>query len=115
MHLTEKVEICVWRVAESASSLLIGIRIESMPWELAAIRVHAPEGSGVGISSVSPNRMYQDDEVFLDTLPAGSKTFVGIELEGSPTTIGFHLSGLVGGEPLAAVPNKALDWGTGDD
>ena len=115
MHLTERVEVCVWRVAESASSLLIGIRVESVPWELAAIRVHAPEGSGVGISSVSPNRMYQDDEVFLDTLPAGSKTFVGIELEGSPTTIGFHLSGLVGGDPLAAVPNKALDWGTGDD
>jgi len=109
-HLTERVEICVWRVAESVSDLLIGIRVESIPWELAAIRVHAPEGSRVGISSVSPNRMYQDGEVFLDTLPAGSKTFVGIELAGSPATIGFHLSGLVGGEPLAAVPNKSLDW-----
>ena len=109
-HLAERVEICVWRVAESASGLLIGIRVEKMPWELAAIRVHAPEGSGVEISSVSPSRMHQDGEVFLDTLPAGSKTFVGIELEGSPTTIGFHLSGLVDGAPLAAVPNKALDW-----
>ncbi len=109
-HLTERVEICVWNVAGSASDLLIGIRVESVPWELAAIRVHAPEGSGVGISSVSPSTMHQDGEVFLDTLPAGSKTFVGIELEGSPTTIGFHLSGLVNGEPLAAVPNESLDW-----
>ncbi|MEE3269871.1 MAG: hypothetical protein VX204_02005 [Candidatus Thermoplasmatota archaeon] len=109
-HLTERVEICVWRVAESASDLLIGIRVEREPWELAAIRVHAPEGSSVGILSVSPQRMYQDGEVFLDTLTAGSKTFIGIELEGSPTTIGFHLSGLVDGEPLAAVPNKSLDW-----
>ncbi len=109
-HLTEQVEICVWKVNESASDLLIGMRIESIPWELAAIRVHAPEGSEVVISSVSPSKMHQDGEIFLDTLPAGSKTFVGVKLEGEPTTIGFHLSGLVGGHPLAAVPNKALDW-----
>jgi len=109
-HLTERVEICVWKVAESKSDLLIGIRVESEPWELAAIRVHAPEGSAIAISSVSPNRMYQEGEIFLDTLSAGSKTFVGVELDGSPTTIGFHLSGLVCGEPLAAVPNKSLEW-----
>ena len=114
-HLTERVEICVWRVSESDSGLLIGIRVEKIPWELAAIRVHAPEGSGVAISSVSPSRMFQDGEIFLDTLSAGSKTFVGIELEGSPKSIGFHLSGLVEGQPLAAVPNKSLDWVTRED
>ena len=114
-HLTERVEICVWRVAETASSLLIGIRVESLPWELAAIRVHAPEGSAVAISSVSPKRMFQDGEIFLDTLPAGRKMFIGLELEGTPKSIGFHLSGLVDGSPLAAVPNRVLDWGTSKD
>ncbi|MBJ32811.1 MAG: hypothetical protein CMB69_02370, partial [Euryarchaeota archaeon] len=109
-HLTEKVEICVWRVSDSKSDLLIGIRVEKFPWELAAIGVHAAEGSAIDIKSVSPSRLYQDGEVFLDTLSAGSKTFVGIELEGSSTTIGFHLSGLVDGVPLAAIPNKSLEW-----
>ena len=109
-HLTEKVEICVWRVSDSKSDLLIGIRVEKFPWELAAIGVHAAEGSAIDIKSVSPSRLYQDGEVFLDTLSAGSKTFVGIELDGSSTTIGFHLSGLVDGAPLAAIPNKSLEW-----
>ena len=109
-HLTEKVEICVWRVSDSKSDLLIGIRVEEFPWDLAAIGVHAAEGSAIEIKSVSPSRLYQDGEVFLDTLSAGSKIFVGIELDGSSTTIGFHLSGLVDGAPLAAIPNKSLDW-----
>ena len=110
-HMTRQVEICVWKIAEGEASLLLGIRVEDEPWELAAMRVHAPEGAKVGISSVSPSRLFQDDEIFLDTLSAGSKVFLSLTLQGNPTSLGFQLSGLVGGEPLAATPNRALDWG----
>jgi hypothetical protein len=110
-HMTEQVEICVWRISEGDAVLLLGIRVAEVPWELAAMRIHAPEGAKVGISSVSPSRLFQDDEIFLDTLSAGSRVFLSLALEGSPTSLGFQLSGLVGGEPLAATPNRALDWG----
>ena len=110
-HMTEQVEICVWRISEGDAVLLLGIRVAEVPWELAAMRIHAPEGAKVGISSVSPSRLFQDDEIFLDTLSAGSRVFLSLALEGDPTSLGFQLSGLVGGEPLAATPNRALDWG----
>ena len=110
-HMTEQVEICVWRISEGDAVLLLGIRVAEVPWELAAMRIHAPEGAKVGISSVSPSRLFQDDEIFLDTLSAGSRVFLSLALEGGPTNLGFQLSGLVGGEPLAATPNRALDWG----
>ncbi len=110
-HMTEQVEICVWRISEGDAVLLLGIRVAEVPWELAAMRIHSPEGAKVGISSVSPSRLFQDDEIFLDTLSAGSRVFLSLALEGGPTSLGFQLSGLVGGEPLAATPNRALDWG----
>jgi len=110
-HMTEQVEICVWRISEGDAVLLLGIRVAEVPWELAAMRIHAPEGAKVGISSVSPSRLFQDDEIFLDTLSEGSRVFLSLALEGGPTSLGFQLSGLVGGEPLAATPNRALDWG----
>ena len=110
-HMTEQVEICVWKISEGDAVLLIGIRVSEVPWELAAMRIHAPEGARVGISSISPSRLFQEDEIFLDTLSAGSRVFLSLALEGSPTSLGFQLSGLVAGEPLAATPNRALDWG----
>ena len=110
-HMTKQVEICVWRIAAEGASLLLGIRVQEEPWEMAAMRVHAPEGAKVGISSVSPSRLFQDAEIFLDNLSAGSRVFLSLTLEGNPTSLGFQLSGLVGGEPLAATPNRALDWG----
>ncbi len=109
-HMTEQVEICVWKISEGDAVLLIGIRVSEVPWEMAAMRIHAPEGARVGISSISPSRLFQEDEIFLDTLSAGSRVFLSLALEGSPTSLGFQLSGLVAGEPLAATPNRALDW-----
>ena len=109
-HMTEQVEICVWRISEGDATLLLGIRVADEPWELAAMRVHAPEGSKVGITAVSPSHLFLGDEIFLDTMPAGSSMFLSLTLEGSPSSLGFQLSGLVDDQPLAAVPNRALDW-----
>ena len=74
------------------------------------MRVHAPEGSLVSISDVSPSRLFQNDEVFLDNMKARSQLFLRITLDGNPSSLGFQLSGLVDNQPLAAVPNRAIDW-----
>lgn len=109
-HNTKQIEICAWKILDGATSLLIGIRVAESPWELAAMRVYAPEGANVSIVQVSPQHLFNGDEIFLDTLGPNSKTFLKLAVEGQPSNIGFHLSGLVDGEPLAAVPNKAIDW-----
>ena len=109
-HMTEQIEICVWRISEGDATLLLGIQVADEPWELAAMRIHAPEGAKVGIAAVSPSRLFQGGEIFLDKMPADSKMFLSLTLEGNPSSLGFQLSGLVGGQPLAAVPNRVLDW-----
>ena len=109
-HNTEQVEICAWRINEGKATMLIGIHISDSPWELAAMRVYAPEGSSVNIAEVSPRHLFNGDEIFLDTLSPQTSTFLRLTISGEPSNIGFHLSGLVNGEPLAAVPNRAIDW-----
>ena len=109
-HNTEQVEICAWRINEGKHTMLIGIRIAESPWELAAMRVYAPEGASVSIAEVSPKHLFNGDEIFLDTLSPLTSTFLRLSISGEPSNIGFHLSGLVNDEPLAAVPNRAIDW-----
>ncbi|MED5230970.1 MAG: hypothetical protein VYB30_01185 [Candidatus Thermoplasmatota archaeon] len=109
-HNTEQVEICAWRITEGQATMLLGIHIADSPWELAAMRVYAPEGTSVSIAEVSPKHLLNEDEIFLDSLSPQTSTFLRLTISGEPSNIGFHLSGLVDGEPLAAVPNRALDW-----
>ena len=109
-HNTEQVEICAWRINEGNATMLIGIHLSDSTWELAAMRVYAPEGSSVNIAEVSPRHLFNGDEIFLDTLSPQTSTFLRLTISGEPANIGFHLSGLVNGEPLAAVPNRAIDW-----
>ncbi len=109
-HNTEQVEICVWRVSKGDATMMIGVHVTNLPWEMAAIRVHSPEGSRVNIADVSPSHMFKDEEIFLDTLRPNTSTFLVLTLEGKPSSIGFQLSGLVEDEPLAAVPNRAIEW-----
>ncbi len=108
-HMTEQIEVCAWGV-EMGSSLILGIRVGAEDWKLAAIRLHSPEGSVVGIDNVSPKHLFRGDEIFLDTLKSGSRTFIRMSIEGSPSVLTFQLSGLVGGEPVAAAPRSAMDW-----
>ena len=109
-HNTEQVEICAWRINEGNNNMLIGIRIAESAWEMAAMRVYAPEGASVSIAEVSPKHLFNGDEIFLDTLSPLTSTFLRLSISGEPSNIGFHLSGLVNSEPLAAVPNRAIDW-----
>ena len=54
--------------------------------------------------------MFEDNEVFLDTLSPKTKRFLSLEISGSPSLLELEVSGLVDGEPLAAVPREALSF-----
>ena len=54
--------------------------------------------------------MFENNEVFLDTLNPETKKFLSLEISGDPSLIELEVSGLVGGEPLAAVPREAISF-----
>ena len=110
-HFTENIDICAWRVKESSNSLLIGIKTGSSSWEMAAIRIHSPMGESIKISSVVPEMMFQDDEVYLGNLVEGSTTLIRLETLGRAPETKIHISGLVEGKPIAAVPTKSIGIG----
>ena len=105
-HHTDSVTLKAWRIGQG--SLLVGIHVEQAPWELAALRFEAAGGPSWKISSVSPISLYDGDEIFLDTLAVGSTRFLRLQLEGEADGLDLHLSGLVEGKPLAAIPARAL-------
>ena len=108
-HMTEQIEICSWVIPES-SFLILGIRTFQEKWELTALSVSSPEGSTASITKVSPDHMFEDNEIFLDTLNPETKRFLSLEISGSPSLLELEVSGLVDGEPLAAVPREALSF-----
>ena len=105
-HHTESVTLKAWRMEQG--SLLVGIHVEIAPWELAALRFEAAGGPSWKITKVSPTSLFDGDEIFLDTLNVGATRFLTLELEGTATGLDLHLSGLVEGKPLAAIPARAL-------
>jgi len=105
-HHTEAVTLKAWRII--GTKLLVGIHIEEEAWELAALRFEAIEGPGWKITDVSPKSLFDGDEIYLGTLGVGTTTFLHLTLEGRALGLDLHLSGLVKGKPLAAVPAKAL-------
>ena len=105
-HHTDSVTLKAWRMGPG--SLLVGIHVEQAPWKLAALRFEAAGGPSWKITEVSPNSLYDGDEIFLDTLEVGSTRFLSLQLEGKATGLDLHLSGLVEGKPLAAIPARAL-------
>ena len=105
-HHTESVTLKAWRMEQG--SLLVGIHVEIAPWELAALRFEAAGGPSWKIIKVSPTSLFDGDEIFLDTLDVGATRFLTLELEGTATGLDLHLSGLVEGKPLAAIPARAL-------
>ena len=109
-HMTEQIEICSWVIPESRF-LIMGIRTFQDKWELTALSVSSPEGSTASIAKVSPEHMFENNEIFLDTLNPETKRFLSLEISGDPYLIELEVSGLVDGEPLAAVPREAISFG----
>ncbi|MBJ84220.1 MAG: hypothetical protein CMB52_01710 [Euryarchaeota archaeon] len=105
-HHTESMTLKAWKFSER--NLLIGIHVEQAAWELAALRFVATDGPSWKLTNVSPKSLFDGDEIFLDTLEVGATRFLTLELEGTAAGLDLQLSGLVDGQPLAAIPARAL-------
>jgi len=109
-HMTEEIEICAWKISENKKNLLLGLKTSDLDWEVASVRLNYPEGNKLSIIDVSPKYISKEDEIFLDTLSKNSQIFLRIMLDGKSANLALELSGLVGGIPLAATPNKIIEW-----
>ena len=107
-HFTENIDISLWRVRGGYGSFLIGIKTNRSKWEMAAIRINTPLGEPIKIDSVVPEMMFQDDEVYVGDLEEKTTTFVRMEVFGKAPEAEIHISGIVDGSPIAAVPAKTI-------
>lgn len=107
-HMTDNLEICIWKI--SNLDILLGIKINRHTWNLAAIRIYSSEGETVRIDSITPERIFQEDEIYLDSLKSKSNLFLKIGLKNKPTNMNFQISGMVNGEPVASASNKTINW-----
>lgn len=109
-HTTESLDLIVWGLTanDGERSVTVGLRLLSEEWTLAAIRFQAVEGSEWTVTSVTPESLFDGDEVFLGDLNAKTNRFLRIDMEGVADGFDLILSGLVGGKPVAAVPTKAV-------
>jgi hypothetical protein len=109
-HMTEEIEICAWKIVENNKNLLLGIKVGNWEWTMAAMRIHFPEGSKLTITDISPKHLFQDDEIFLGTMEKHTQIFIRLSMTGESANLALQLSGLVNDKPLAAVPNKVINW-----
>ena len=75
---------------------------------MAAIRINSPLGGPIKIDKVVPEMMFQDDEIYLGDLEEETTTFIRLEVLGKAPEAGIHISGIVEGSPVAAVPAKTI-------
>lgn len=107
-HFTENIDISLWRMKGGSGSFLIGIKTDRSKWEMAAIRINTPLGEPIKIDSVNPEMMFQDDEIYLGNLEEETTTFIRLEVIGKAPEAEIHISGIVEGSPIAAVPAKTI-------
>ena len=107
-HMTEQIEVCIWKIEGSKSNILVGIKAYKNIWKMAAIRIFASEGPPIEINEVTPQMIFQEDEIFLDTLEIGKSMFIKISFIDEPKNIDFQISGVVNKVPLAATSSRAI-------
>tara|TARA_B100000459_G_scaffold143004_1_gene104143 strand:- start:176 stop:2404 length:2229 start_codon:yes stop_codon:yes gene_type:complete len=107
-YRTENVALAVWKLDERmakqqhATPLMVGIHILEGNWDLAALRFDAPVGEAWNIELVEPRFLHRGEEVFLDTMAKGNKTFIMAEITGNASAVDIELNGRMDGEASAA-------------
>jgi hypothetical protein len=110
---TGELDLAVWTLDERIASkgglpFVLGIHISEGVWENTGLRIEAPEGSLWTVVDVKPKLLYRDDEIFLDQLNKGSRTFIQIEIIGNGSGIELALSGVVDSNPCGVKTNKKM-------
>lgn len=118
-HRTEGISIVAWKLDERLSKdgtswpIIVGLNIIEGNWEMAALRLDAPQGEPWNVTNVHPRFLFRGEEIFLDSMVAGNILFLTIDLEGSSSCVDIELNGRVDGKPFAArLPNTL--WRTTD-
>ena len=109
-HLTDGMEVCAWRFEGVSRSILIGIKNQAKEWKMAAIRFFSPLGEDTPIESVEPKMMFHGDEIFIGDLKEHTTVFLRVMTLGAASKINMHISGMIGGNPVAATPRKSLSY-----
>jgi len=114
-YRTENVAIAAWKLderlvkKEGAWPIMIGVYIIKGDWEISALRLDSPKGQAWKIDSVTPRFLFSGDEIFLDSMNVGNKTFVSVELSGTATSVDIELNGRMDGEPAASRVSQTLN------
>ena len=107
-HRTEDVALAIWSVDERLATkaqawpVVVGVHVLNGTWDLAALRFDAPEGQGFEVVHVEPRFLFQGEEVFLDTMGPGHRTYLIVELAGPAQRVDVELNGRMDGQPFAA-------------
>ena len=113
-YRTENVAIAAWKMDsrmaknDGAWPIMIGVYIIEGSWEISALRLDSPKGQAWKINSVTPRFLFSGDEIFLDSMNVGNKTFVSVELSGNATSVDIELNGRMDGEPAASRVSETL-------
>ena len=114
-HTTEGLEMKVWKLDRRLSKdgeslpLLIGVYAKEGNWDLAVLRIEAPQEGAFEILNCEPRFLFRGEEVFIDTLNMNQLTYLQIDLKGSSKWLEVELNGRMDGQPFAAkVPHSIL-------
>ncbi len=114
-HRTDDIALAVWSVDERLANhegawpVVVGVHVLNGTWDLAALRFDAPEGQGFEVVHVEPRFLFQGEEVFLDTMGDGHRTYLVVELNGPARQVDVELNGRMDGEPFAARVPETLE------
>ena len=114
-HRTEDIALAIWSVdnrlatQEEAWPVVVGVHVLNGTWDLAALRFDAPEGQGFEVAHVEPRFLFQGEEVFLDTMGPGHRTYLIVELVGPAQRVDVELNGRMDGQPFAARVPETLE------
>lgn len=118
-HRTDGLAMAVWKLDERLSKddtswpIIVGLNIIEGNWEMAALRLDAPQGEAWSVTNVHPRFLSRGEEIFLDSMVAGNVVFLTIDIQGSSSCVDIELNGRVDGQPFAArIPNTL--WRTID-
>jgi hypothetical protein len=106
-HRTNELALAAWRLdarlaRQGKHVVLVGLAAGPHTWEATALRFDAPVGASCTVCAVEPRFMHHGEDVFLDTIRAGSVVFLTVELDGEATMVDVEVNGLVEAEPRAA-------------
>ena len=107
-HRTEDIALAVWSVdprlatSDKGWPIVVGVHVLNGTLDLAALRFDAPEGQGFEVTHVEPRFLFQGEEVFLDTMGPGHRTYLVVELVGPAQRVDVELNGH--GRPTVCCP-----------